>query len=71
MIKYNKKTSKRSNAYKTNAAGATYDPSGVAQSICRGAGYKHIIPSGLDKEIMENLKGLRYEQVQQSDLVEV
>jgi len=71
MSKYNNLTSKRSNAYKTTTAGATYDPSGVALTLCSGAGYKHIIPTGLQNEIMENLKGHRYDQVQQTDLFEV
>jgi len=39
-------------------AGTTFDPEGVALSLCSGASYKHIIPSGLDNEIIENLKGL-------------
>jgi len=71
MCKYNKKTSKRSNIYNTNVTGETFDPKGVVLSLCNGAGYKHTIPSGLQNEIMENLIGLRYEQAQQSDLVEV
>jgi len=38
----------------------TFDPEGVALSLCSGAGYKHTIPSGLDKKIIGNLKRLRY-----------
>jgi len=71
MCKYNKKTSKRSNTYKTTTEGEIFDPEGVVLFLCNGAGYKHTIPSGLQNEIMENLKELRYEQAQQSDLVEV
>lgn len=61
MNSYDKMTSKRSNVYNTNVTGVTYDPDGVALSICGSVGYKHIIPLGLEKEIMDNLKGLRYE----------
>jgi hypothetical protein len=56
----NKPNPKGSYAYNTMNRKENTTPSG-ANLISFDTGYKHIIPSGLETEIQNNLKGLKYE----------